>query len=535
MTGRSEGYLALPYSSYLHTTVRRARALSERRSHRYVTLEHLLLALVDDPDARGLLKAVGADAATIQGRVSDIVNNKMVSLAVPDGRPPAFSYKFESLMLSASQVAAQIGRQELDAAVVLTVLAKGNEGDAAAILASAGFDPAIAYRTIAEARQHAPRPAQPAASSASPPAQQTASTTSPNTASAGGHIPASPSAYQAEMQRSSRNPPAEKSGDSFIDEVLASVRSILDDEDRKEQGFVPNGAHAPSMPPPLPPMQPRLEPRFGTNGGLEGRPPGRAQAGVRPPAPSQRWDQPQPVHRQQPSLGPAAGPNFPASRAGAPQGYGFHERAVPPLVNDAKPHPQREPRKRRRAQETPSQLLQAIEHVPRKARMAVPETIEIRLSKEDIAAIFSQVSYQGQGTQGGKFPATYRAVTIRLSAPEGGFLVEPIAPETQWVFDRPSFLGEEAFGTWTWTVVPNERGSHFLVVSMSARDLDENGLAGDISLPDQAIQIRVRGSFWRGLWRLISTALLLLAGSGITVGAFYALKLLGKLPPMFLK
>lgn len=65
MTGRSEGYLALPYSSYLHTTVRRARALSERRSHRYVTLEHLLLALMDDPDARRLLGAVGADAATI--------------------------------------------------------------------------------------------------------------------------------------------------------------------------------------------------------------------------------------------------------------------------------------------------------------------------------------------------------------------------------------------------------------------------------------------------------------------------------------
>ncbi len=255
---------------------------------------------------------------------------------------------------------------------------------------------------------------------------------------------------------------------------------------------------------------------------------------IRPPAPSQRWDQPQRVHRQQPSLGPAADPNFPAGRTGTPQGYGFQERPAPPLVHDGRTHSQREPRRGRRPKETPRQLLQAIEHLPRKAHIAVPETIQIGLSKEDIAAIFGQVSHPAH-TQGGKLPAACRAVTMRLSAPEGGFFVEPTAPETQWVFDRPAFLGEEAVGTWTWTVVPNERGSHFLVVSMSARDLDENGLAGDISLPDQAIQIRVRGSFWRGLWRLISTALLLLAGSGITIGAFYALKLLGKLPPIFLK
>ncbi len=95
MNGHNAANAELPRTAYLDHTLRRARTAAEQRSHRYVTLEHLLLALLDDPDALKLIQAVGADLPMIKTSVSDEVNHRMSALAVPDGRMPSFSYKFE--------------------------------------------------------------------------------------------------------------------------------------------------------------------------------------------------------------------------------------------------------------------------------------------------------------------------------------------------------------------------------------------------------------------------------------------------------
>src|ERR1700745_3394623 len=107
MNDISAGHVELPRSAYFNHTLRRARSAAEQRSHRYVTLEHLLFALLDDPDALALLRAMDADIAAIQSTIPEAVNYRMGALAVPDGRPPSFSYKFDSLMLSASDTAAR--------------------------------------------------------------------------------------------------------------------------------------------------------------------------------------------------------------------------------------------------------------------------------------------------------------------------------------------------------------------------------------------------------------------------------------------
>jgi ATP-dependent Clp protease ATP-binding subunit ClpA len=60
MNEQSAGHDELPRTPYLDHTLRRARTAAEQRSHRFVTLEHLLLALLDDPDAAKLLQVTGA-------------------------------------------------------------------------------------------------------------------------------------------------------------------------------------------------------------------------------------------------------------------------------------------------------------------------------------------------------------------------------------------------------------------------------------------------------------------------------------------
>jgi len=48
-------------SRNLEQTLHRALALAGERRHEYATLEHLLLALGDDADATGVLRACGVD------------------------------------------------------------------------------------------------------------------------------------------------------------------------------------------------------------------------------------------------------------------------------------------------------------------------------------------------------------------------------------------------------------------------------------------------------------------------------------------
>src|SRR5271157_3682211 len=124
MNEQSAGHEELPRTAYLDHTLRRARTAAEQRSHRYVTLEHLLLALLDDPDAGRLLQMTGADVAAIHSAVADAVNNRMTSPVVPDGRQSSFSYRFDWLFACANDYARGMGRREVDGALALIAIAK---------------------------------------------------------------------------------------------------------------------------------------------------------------------------------------------------------------------------------------------------------------------------------------------------------------------------------------------------------------------------------------------------------------------------
>ncbi|MEO1695099.1 MAG: Clp protease N-terminal domain-containing protein, partial [Pseudomonadota bacterium] len=50
------------FSQSLEATLHRALEYANERKHEYATLEHLLLALIDDRDAGGVMKACAVDA-----------------------------------------------------------------------------------------------------------------------------------------------------------------------------------------------------------------------------------------------------------------------------------------------------------------------------------------------------------------------------------------------------------------------------------------------------------------------------------------
>ena len=59
-------------SSNLEKTLREAYQLASNNKHEYVTLEHLLLALLDDKDAISVLKACAVDTNEIKISVENL-------------------------------------------------------------------------------------------------------------------------------------------------------------------------------------------------------------------------------------------------------------------------------------------------------------------------------------------------------------------------------------------------------------------------------------------------------------------------------
>src|SRR5262249_38043866 len=156
---------------------------------------------------------------------------------------------------------------------------------------------------------------------------------------------------------------------------------------------------------------------------------------------------------------------------------GFDQEGRQPLPPDKR-------RKGRGRGEPPSPLAKLLQYLPQKARIGTPQSVQVQLTKEEAGFLLTRAARRGQPQLGPEGSPISRAVTIRLMGPEGGFFIEPAAPETQWTFERPSLPGEETFGSWAWTAVPSETGSYLLALSMSARDLDENGGLTDLQLPE---------------------------------------------------
>ena len=147
-------------------------------------------------------------------------------------------------------------------------------------------------------------------------------------------------------------------------------------------------------------------------------------------------------------------------------------------------------------------------------REGVREQVEVRIAREATDDLLAGV--QGSGATHVHGVAVTRAMSLYLRAPDGGFMIEPLTPETQWVFDRPSFIDSEPFGRWLWVVLPEKRGSHRLQLVAAARSVDENGMIGDVALPEQVIEISVKINWARSLQKAALWAGLAIVGGVVT-------------------
>ena len=74
------------FSRQLEESLHRAVAYANQRKHEYATLEHLLLSLIDDEDAAGVMRACDVELGALRTTLTNYVDNELRSLVVDDQR-----------------------------------------------------------------------------------------------------------------------------------------------------------------------------------------------------------------------------------------------------------------------------------------------------------------------------------------------------------------------------------------------------------------------------------------------------------------
>ena len=123
------------FSRSLEQALHRALALANERHQEYATLEHLLLALVDDQDAAAVMRACSVDLDTLRRNLVEYIDAELDQSGHRTGarspsRPPAFQRVIQRAVIHVQSS----GREEVTGANVLVAMFAERESHAAYFL-----------------------------------------------------------------------------------------------------------------------------------------------------------------------------------------------------------------------------------------------------------------------------------------------------------------------------------------------------------------------------------------------------------------
>ena len=122
------------FSRSLEQALHRALALAGERRHEYATLEHLLLALIDDQDAAAVMRACNVDLDVLRRNLVEYVDTELANL-VADGRQDSKpTAGFQRVIQRAVIHVQSSGREEVTGANVLVAIFAERESHAAYFL-----------------------------------------------------------------------------------------------------------------------------------------------------------------------------------------------------------------------------------------------------------------------------------------------------------------------------------------------------------------------------------------------------------------
>ncbi len=123
------------FSTTLEHAIHGALALANARKHELATLEHLLLSLIDEPDAARVLQACAVDMGALKKTLNDFIDDDLSSLITEvEGSEAVPTAAFQRVIQRAAIHVQSSGRTEVTGANVLVAIFAERESNAAYFL-----------------------------------------------------------------------------------------------------------------------------------------------------------------------------------------------------------------------------------------------------------------------------------------------------------------------------------------------------------------------------------------------------------------
>jgi hypothetical protein len=128
-----------PLSSALALTLHRAFGFASQRKHEYATLEHLLLALIDDAEALAVLRVCSADLGALAEKLVGYLDNELKTLVIDDGADSKPTAAFQRVVQRAELRGKELGRSMVTGAYILEAITSETQSLAARLLGEQGI------------------------------------------------------------------------------------------------------------------------------------------------------------------------------------------------------------------------------------------------------------------------------------------------------------------------------------------------------------------------------------------------------------
>ncbi len=123
------------FSTTLEQSIHAALGLANDRKHELATLEHLLLALIDEPDAAKVMRACSVDLDALRGTLETFIDDDLQTLITDvDGSEAVPTAAFQRVIQRAAIHVQSSGRTEVTGANVLVAIFAERESNAAYFL-----------------------------------------------------------------------------------------------------------------------------------------------------------------------------------------------------------------------------------------------------------------------------------------------------------------------------------------------------------------------------------------------------------------
>jgi ATP-dependent Clp protease ATP-binding subunit ClpA len=110
------------FSKDLEQTIGQCYKRAREARHEFMTVEHLLLALLDNPSAEAVLKAIGADFPRLRHELDKAIETSVAKLADDDGRDTQPTLGFQRVLQRAVYHVQSSGKKEVTGANVLVAI-----------------------------------------------------------------------------------------------------------------------------------------------------------------------------------------------------------------------------------------------------------------------------------------------------------------------------------------------------------------------------------------------------------------------------